>query len=277
MREARRWEEIFPIFHPEFKRKSWEWSLSSAGSFGKTNLQLISLDFTIPCLTRKQFKNQTVITRNGTMLHVNMETILYDLNWVNELPPVLFLDEKIYMDQPEGFVEPGQESKYPAVLEGYSDADWNTLSGIILILGGGAICWKSKKPTIIANSTMEAELTALAIWPPAAVPPPPPTLVATPPHHHHSMPMESPNRLSNDEVKNYHVVRMVSSTNPDVPKASPEITSEVYSKLAHFQKNVDWDAAVQLVVKAIDPCAQSLPANDWYRLHRSLEIIQASL
>ncbi|RWR85165.1 putative Polyprotein [Cinnamomum micranthum f. kanehirae] len=59
--------------------------------------------------------------------------------------------------------------KYPAVLEGFSDADWNTLSGdslsttgYIFTLGGGAICWKSKKQTIIANSTMEAELIALA-------------------------------------------------------------------------------------------------------------------
>ena len=59
--------------------------------------------------------------------------------------------------------------KYPAVLEGFSDADWNTLSGdslsttgFIFTLGSGAICWKSKKQTIIANSTMEAELIALA-------------------------------------------------------------------------------------------------------------------
>lgn len=58
--------------------------------------------------------------------------------------------------------------KYPAVLEGYYDADWNTLSGDslsttrdIITLGGGAICWKSKKESIIANSTMEAELIAL--------------------------------------------------------------------------------------------------------------------
>jgi len=59
--------------------------------------------------------------------------------------------------------------KYPAVIEGFSDADWNTLSGdslsttgYIFTLGSGAICWKSKKQTIIANSTMEAELIALA-------------------------------------------------------------------------------------------------------------------
>ena len=59
--------------------------------------------------------------------------------------------------------------KYPVVLEGFSDADQNTLSsdslsttGYIFTLGGGAICWKSKKQTIIANSTIEAKLIALA-------------------------------------------------------------------------------------------------------------------
>ena len=58
---------------------------------------------------------------------------------------------------------------YPAVIEGFSDADWNTLSGdslsttgYIFTLSSGAICWKSKKQTIITNSTMEAELIALA-------------------------------------------------------------------------------------------------------------------
>ena len=42
--------------------------------------------------------------------------------------------------------------KYPAVIEVFSDADWNTLSGdslfttgYIFTLGSGAICWKSKK------------------------------------------------------------------------------------------------------------------------------------
>ena len=35
-------------------------------------------------------------------------------------------------------------------------------TGYIFTLGSGAICWKSKKQTIIANSTMEAELIALA-------------------------------------------------------------------------------------------------------------------
>ena len=55
------------------------------------------------------------------------------------------------------------------MIEGFSDADLNTLSGdslsttgYIFTLGSGALCWKSKKQTIIANSTMEAELIALA-------------------------------------------------------------------------------------------------------------------
>lgn len=64
---------------------------------------------------------------------------------------------------------------------------------------------------------------------------------------------------------------------PDVPKASKEIASEVYSELADLQRNEHWDAAVQLVVKAGDPKAQLLAANDWYRLRRSLEIIKVSL
>lgn len=64
---------------------------------------------------------------------------------------------------------------------------------------------------------------------------------------------------------------------PDVPKASPEVTSEVYLDLAELQRNEDWDTAVQLVVKAGDPKAQLLAVNDWYRLRRSLEIIKVSL
>ena len=50
---------------------------------------------------------------------------------------------------------------FSAVIEAFSDADWNTLSddylstiGYIFTLGSGAICWKSKKQTIMANSTM---------------------------------------------------------------------------------------------------------------------------
>ena len=60
--------------------------------------------------------------------------------------------------------------KYLAVIETFSDVDWNTLSsdflsttGYIFTLGSIVFCWKSKKQTIIANSTMEAELIALVL------------------------------------------------------------------------------------------------------------------
>nr|GEX91628.1 tRNA dimethylallyltransferase 9 [Tanacetum cinerariifolium] len=64
---------------------------------------------------------------------------------------------------------------------------------------------------------------------------------------------------------------------PDVPKATAEISLEVQSELATFERRYDWDAAVELVMKAGDSSAQSLPANDWYRLRRKLEIIKESL
>nr|GEX75899.1 zinc finger, CCHC-type [Tanacetum cinerariifolium] len=60
-------------------------------------------------------------------------------------------------------------NRFPVVLEGYSDASWITESsdsksttGWIFTLGGGAICWGSKKQTCITHSTMEAEFLALA-------------------------------------------------------------------------------------------------------------------
>ena len=58
---------------------------------------------------------------------------------------------------------------YTIVIKAFIDADWNMLLGdslsttsYIFTLGSRVICWKSKKQTIIANSTMEAELIALA-------------------------------------------------------------------------------------------------------------------
>ena len=58
-------------------------------------------------------------------------------------------------------------SGYPSVLEGYSDSNWISdadelyaTSGYVFTLGGGAISWRSCKQTILARSTMEAELTA---------------------------------------------------------------------------------------------------------------------
>ena len=62
-----------------------------------------------------------------------------------------------------------QYSKFPAILEGYSDASWissvgDNLSttGWVFTLGGGAVSWGSKKQTCISHSTMEAEFITLA-------------------------------------------------------------------------------------------------------------------
>jgi hypothetical protein len=59
-------------------------------------------------------------------------------------------------------------SRYPRVLEGYSDSNWifdadetKATSGYVFTLGGGAVSWKSCKQTILTRSTMEAELTTL--------------------------------------------------------------------------------------------------------------------
>ncbi|GJR49590.1 retrovirus-related pol polyprotein from transposon TNT 1-94 [Tanacetum coccineum] len=58
--------------------------------------------------------------------------------------------------------------RYPAVIEGYSDANWisdikdsRSTSGYVFTLRGAAISWKSSKQTVIAKSTMESELIAL--------------------------------------------------------------------------------------------------------------------
>jgi hypothetical protein len=59
-------------------------------------------------------------------------------------------------------------SGFPAILEGYSDANWISdldelyaTSGYVFTLGGVAVSWRSCKQTILSRSTMEAELTAL--------------------------------------------------------------------------------------------------------------------
>ncbi|GAB2288019.1 hypothetical protein Dimus_037974 [Dionaea muscipula] len=59
-------------------------------------------------------------------------------------------------------------SRYPSVIEGYSDANWisdikdsKSTSGYVFTLGGATISWKSSKQTCIAHSTMESEFIAL--------------------------------------------------------------------------------------------------------------------
>jgi hypothetical protein len=57
---------------------------------------------------------------------------------------------------------------HPAMLKGYSDANWisdveyiNATSGYVFTFGGGTVSWRSCRQTILTRSTMEAELTAL--------------------------------------------------------------------------------------------------------------------
>ena len=59
-------------------------------------------------------------------------------------------------------------TRYPAVLEGYSDANWisdsnstRSTSGYVFVMGGAAVSWRSSKQTCIARSTMESEFIAL--------------------------------------------------------------------------------------------------------------------
>ncbi|XP_075504507.1 secreted RxLR effector protein 161-like [Primulina tabacum] len=59
-------------------------------------------------------------------------------------------------------------TRYPAVLEGYCDANWisdthdsKLTSGYVFSNGGGAVSWRSSKQTCIARSTMESEFIAL--------------------------------------------------------------------------------------------------------------------
>ncbi|GKA48451.1 zinc finger, CCHC-type containing protein [Tanacetum coccineum] len=107
------------------------------------------------------------------------------------------LEEEVYMNQPQGFIMPGNEKKVNptkkflsskfsmkdmggggdvilririkhGMLEGYIDASWisntkenSSASGWVFLLGGGAISWASKKQTCITGSTMESEFVAL--------------------------------------------------------------------------------------------------------------------
>jgi hypothetical protein len=62
-------------------------------------------------------------------------------------------------------------SRYPTILEGYTDVSWITdnddhksTNGWIFTLGGGAISCGSKKQTLITDSTMTVEFVALASY-----------------------------------------------------------------------------------------------------------------
>ena len=59
-------------------------------------------------------------------------------------------------------------TRYPVVLEGYTDANWisdmkdsKSTSGYVFTLRGAAVSWKSSKQTCIARSTMKSEFISL--------------------------------------------------------------------------------------------------------------------
>ena len=59
-------------------------------------------------------------------------------------------------------------TRYPVVLEGYSDANWifnvkdsKSQSGYVFTLGGAVVSWKSSKQTVIDISIMEYEFIEL--------------------------------------------------------------------------------------------------------------------
>jgi len=61
-------------------------------------------------------------------------------------------------------------SKYPAMIECFLDASWCSepdecrfTGGFVFTMGGAAISWKSKKQTLIAQSSMESEVFALTV------------------------------------------------------------------------------------------------------------------
>jgi hypothetical protein len=61
-------------------------------------------------------------------------------------------------------------SRYPPVLEGYSDSNWisdvdetKITSGYVFTLAGVVVSWRSCKQTVLIKSTTEAELVALEI------------------------------------------------------------------------------------------------------------------
>jgi hypothetical protein len=61
-------------------------------------------------------------------------------------------------------------SRYPGVLEGYSDSNWITdvdelkaTSGYIFTLGGGAVSWRSCKQMILTKSELTFRLRIVMI------------------------------------------------------------------------------------------------------------------
>nr|GEX14724.1 retrovirus-related Pol polyprotein from transposon TNT 1-94 [Tanacetum cinerariifolium] len=88
-----------------------------------------------------------------------------------------YLNEEVYMEQHEGFVNPKGDQKRELRVSCYIDAgyltdvdDLKSRTGYVFILNGGVVDWKSAKKSIFATSSAEAEYIAAfdafkeAVW-----------------------------------------------------------------------------------------------------------------
>nr|GFA95942.1 retrotransposon protein, putative, Ty1-copia subclass [Tanacetum cinerariifolium] len=93
-----------------------------------------------------------------------------------------YLNEEVYMEQPEGFVNPkypnreklklskSQSAFTPAEIKHMQNVPYASATGYVFVLNGGAIDWKNAKQSIFATSSAKAEYIATfdaskeAVW-----------------------------------------------------------------------------------------------------------------
>ncbi|CAM9222932.1 unnamed protein product [Chrysoparadoxa australica] len=61
---------------------------------------------------------------------------------------------------------------------------------------------------------------------------------------------------------------------PDAPKSDPEVVARVEEELRPYKEAGDWSGGLAKLAAVNETRAEGLFENDWYRLHRSLEITQ---
>nr|GEW14357.1 retrovirus-related Pol polyprotein from transposon TNT 1-94 [Tanacetum cinerariifolium] len=91
-----------------------------------------------------------------------------------------YLNEEVYMEQPEGFVNPkhpnrlklskSQGASTPAEMKRVQNVPYASATGYVFVLNDGVVDWKSTKQSIFATSSAEAEYIAAfdaskeAVW-----------------------------------------------------------------------------------------------------------------
>ncbi|GJU08224.1 retrovirus-related pol polyprotein from transposon TNT 1-94 [Tanacetum coccineum] len=156
--------------------KAFGGNTSDLGSFGEEMDKTTDLHQHLSRISPQRIVLAIAALRNLEVHQMDVKT-----EFLNE-----DLEEEIYMNQPEGFIAPGQESKVctrpdlayaVSRLSRYtsnpSNAHWKAMtmisdikdsrstSGYVFTLGGAAMSWKSSKQTVIAKSTIESEFIAL--------------------------------------------------------------------------------------------------------------------